>query len=123
MNKGLLSVDEALERLLEGARPVAETESVSTMQAAGRVLAAAQRSAMSVPRLDNSAMDGYALRVGDLSGAGTRLKVTQKIFAGAVGAPLAKGTAARIYTGAPIPQGADAIVIQRTPPPKAIRSW
>jgi len=112
MNKGLVSVDEALERLLAGARPVAETESVPTLSAGGRVLAVAQRSTMNVPRLDNSAMDGYALRVGDLSGPGTRLKVTQKIFAGAVGAPLAKGTAARIYTGAPIPQGADAIVIQ-----------
>ena len=63
MNKGLLSVDEALERLLAGARPVAETASVSTLSAAGRVLAAAQRSTMNVPPLDNSAMDGYAVRL------------------------------------------------------------
>jgi molybdopterin molybdotransferase len=112
MNKGMLNVDEALERLLGGARPVAETEAIPTLAAAGRVLAQAQRSTMNVPRLDNSAMDGYALRVGDLSGPGARLKVTQKIFAGAVGAPLAKGTAARIYTGAPVPSGADAIVMQ-----------
>jgi molybdopterin molybdotransferase len=112
MNKGLLSVDEALERLLAGARPVAETESVSTLSAVGRVLAAAQRSTMNVPPLDNSAMDGYAVRLADLKGAEPRLKVAQKILAGAVGAQLAAGTAARIFTGAPIPPGADAIVMQ-----------
>jgi molybdopterin molybdotransferase len=112
MNKGLLSVDEALERLLAGAHPVAETESSTTLSAAGRVLAAAQRSAMNVPPLDNSAMDGYAVRLADLKGSEPRLKVTQKIFAGAVGGPLAPGTAARIFTGAPIPPGADAVVMQ-----------
>ena len=112
MNKGLLSVDEALERLLAGAHPVAETESVTTLSAAGRVLAAAQRSAMNVPPLDNSAMDGYALRLADLKGAEPRLRVAQKIFAGAVGGPLVAGTAARIFTGAPIPPGADAVVMQ-----------
>src|SRR5262249_14707497 len=58
MNKGLLSVDEALERVLAGARPVAETETVPTLSAAGRVLAIGQRSTMNVPPLDNSAMDG-----------------------------------------------------------------
>jgi len=112
MNKGLLSVDEALERLLAGARPVAETESVSTLSASGRVLAAAQRSTMNVPPLDNSAMDGYAVRLADLKGPEPRLKVAQKILAGAVGAQLAPGTAARIFTGAPIPPGADAVVMQ-----------
>jgi molybdopterin molybdotransferase len=112
MNKGLLSVDEALERLLAGAHPVAETETVPTLSAAGRVLAVAQRSTMSVPPMDNSAMDGYALRLADLKGAEPRLKVSQKILAGAVGGPLAPGTAARIFTGAPIPPGADAVVMQ-----------
>ena len=112
MNKGLLSVDEALERLLAGARPVAETETVPTLSAAGRVLAAAQRSTMNVPPMDNSAMDGYALRLADLKGAEPRLKVAQKILAGSVGVPLAAGTAARIFTGAPIPSGADAVVMQ-----------
>jgi molybdopterin molybdotransferase len=112
MNKGLLSVDEALERLLAGARPVAETESVATLSAAGRVLAQAQRSTMNVPPMDNSAMDGYAVRLADLKGPEPRLKVAQKILAGAVGAPLAAGTAARIFTGAPIPPGADAVVMQ-----------
>jgi len=112
MNKGLLDVDEALERLLAAAHPVAEIETVPTLSAAGRVLAAAQRSTMNVPPLDNSAMDGYALRLADLKGAEPRLRVAQKIFAGAVGSPLAAGTAARIFTGAPIPAGADAVVMQ-----------
>lgn len=112
MNKGTLSVDEALERLLAGARAVAETETVPTLSAAGRVLATAQRSTMNVPPLDNSAMDGYAVRLADLKGSEPRLKVSQKILAGSVGAPLSAGTAARIFTGAPIPAGADAVVMQ-----------
>ena len=62
MNKGLLSVDEALGVLLEGARPLAEIETVPTLEATGRVLAVAQTSTMDVPPMDNSAMDGYALR-------------------------------------------------------------
>src|SRR6266853_1479307 len=112
MNKGLLNVDEALERLLAGARPVAEAETVATLSATGRVLAAAQRSTMNVPPMDNSAMDGYAVRLEDLKGPEPRLKVTQKIPAGSMGKPLVAGTAARIFTGAPIPAGADAIVMQ-----------
>ena len=112
MNKGLLNVDEALEQLLAGARPVLETETVPTLSATGRVLAAAQRSTMNVPPMDNSAMDGYAVRTADLRGPDTRLKVAQKIQAGSIGKPLAPGTAARIFTGAPIPAGADAIVMQ-----------
>jgi molybdopterin molybdotransferase len=112
MNKGLLNVDEALERLLAGARPVSETETVPTSSATGRVLAVAQRSTMNVPPMDNSAMDGYAVRLADLQRPDTRLKVTQKIPAGSMGKPLAPGTAARIFTGAPIPPGADAIVMQ-----------
>jgi len=112
MNKGLLSVDDALERLLSGARPVAERETVATLEAAGRVLAEAQRSAMNVPPMDNSAMDGYAVRRADVRAPGARLQVSQRIAAGSVGRPLAPGTAARIFTGAPVPEGADAIVIQ-----------
>jgi molybdopterin molybdotransferase len=108
MNKGLLSVDEALAQMLARARPVAEVEEVATLEATGRVLARAQRSTMNVPPLDNSAMDGYAVRVSD----GLKLKVAQRIMAGSVGEPLAPGTAARIFTGAPIPSGADAVVMQ-----------
>jgi molybdopterin molybdotransferase len=109
MNKGLLSVDEALAQLLAGAKPVAEIEDVPTLEATGRVLGRAQRSVMDVPPMDNSAMDGYAVRAAEASG---KLKVTQKIMAGSVGAPLEPGTAARIFTGAPIPPGADAVVMQ-----------
>ena len=108
MNKGLLSVDEALEVLLAGARPVQDVEEVPTLEATGRVLARAQSSTMDVPPMDNSAMDGYAVRIAD----GARLKVAQRIMAGAVGKALEPGTAARIFTGAPIPPGCDAIVMQ-----------
>ena len=112
MNPGLLSVDEALVQLMAGATPVVEVEQVPTMDAAGRVLARAQTSAMNVPPMDNSAMDGYAVRLADLSDLKTKLKVTQRIAAGSVGRPLEPGSAARIFTGAPVPPGADAIVMQ-----------
>jgi molybdopterin molybdotransferase len=110
MNKGLLSVDEALAQLLAAAKPVPDIEEVATLEATGRVLAKPQRSTMDVPPMDNSAMDGYALRISDLKGS--PLKVSQKIMAGAVGGLLQPGTAARIFTGAPIPPGADAVVMQ-----------
>ena len=108
MTQGLLSVDEALARLLAEAKPVAQVEEVPTLEATNRILARAQRSTMDVPPMDNSAMDGYAVSTKDSS----RLKVAQKIMAGSVGQPLEKGTAARIFTGAPIPPGADAVVMQ-----------
>ena len=108
MNQGLLSVDEALARLLAEAKPVPDVEQVPTLEATNRILARAQTSTMDVPPMDNSAMDGYAVSTKDAS----RLKVAQKIMAGSVGKPLEKGTAARIFTGAPIPQGADAVVMQ-----------
>jgi len=111
MNKGLLSVDEALQTLLSSVQPVTEVEEVPTLRATNRVLARAQRSTMDVPPMDNSAMDGYAVRVADLA-KGRRLKVAQKIMAGAESKPLEAGTAARIFTGAPIPAGADAVVMQ-----------
>ena len=111
MNKGLLSVDEALAQLLSAAKPVADVEEVATLEATGRVLARPQRSTMDVPPLDNSAMDGYALRLSDLK-AKNSLLVKQRIMAGSVGKPLEPGTAARIFTGAPIPPGADAVVMQ-----------
>ena len=109
MNKGLLSVDEALAQMLAGARPVTDVEEVPTLEATGRVLARAQRSTMNVPPMDNSAMDGYAIRVAD---SGRPLKIGQRIMAGSIGEPLQPGTAARIFTGAPIPPGADAVVMQ-----------
>jgi molybdopterin molybdotransferase len=111
MNKGLLSVDEALEQLLAAAKPVADIEEVAALEATNRVLARPQRSTMDVPPMDNSAMDGYAVRLSDLKSKSS-LKVAQRIMAGAVGGLLEAGTAARIFTGAPIPPGADAVVMQ-----------
>ena len=111
MNQGLLSVEAALEQMLAGARPVAEVEEVPTLEATNRVLARAQRSTMDVPPMDNSAMDGYAVRLSDLKEKNS-LVVKQRIMAGSVGKPLEPGTAARIFTGASIPPGADAVVMQ-----------
>ena len=68
MNKGLLSVDEALAQLLLRATPVSGIEEVPTLEASGRILARAQRSTMDVPPMDNSSMDGYAVRTSDLGG-------------------------------------------------------
>jgi len=107
-----MSVDEALAAMLSGARAVAEVEELATLVANGRVLARAQRSTMNVPPMDNSAMDGYAVRLADVKAAGTRLRIAQRIAAGSVGQPLEPGTAARIFTGAPVPAGADAVVMQ-----------
>src|SRR5690349_5035964 len=106
-NKPLMELDQALSLLLAGAKPVVDSEMVSTFEAVGRVLAQPQYSAINVPPLDNSSMDGYAVRCADVSTVGTTLAVSQRIPAGAVGAPLAAGTTARIFTGAPVPPGAD----------------
>ena len=110
----LLSLDEALARLVAGATAarIVETESISTFDAFGRVLAADVVSAIDVPPADNSSMDGYAVRVADAVTAGAMLPVSQRIPAGSVGPALAAGTAARIFTGAQVPAGADAIVMQ-----------
>ncbi|MDP2792627.1 MAG: molybdopterin molybdotransferase MoeA [Sulfurisoma sp.] len=112
MNKNLLSFDDALARLLDAAQPLTETEAAPLLEADGRVLAAPLLSGLDVPPLDNSAMDGYALRCADVLAAGTRLPVSQRIPAGSVGHHLAPGSAARIFTGAPVPEGADAVVMQ-----------
>ena len=111
MNKGLLSVDQALAQLLAGAAPVSGIEDVAALEASGRILARAQRSAMDVPPMDNSAMDGFAVRTSEVK-ARAKLRIGQKIMAGSVGKPLEAGTAARIFTGAPMPPGADAVVMQ-----------
>ncbi|QID17658.1 molybdopterin molybdotransferase MoeA [Nitrogeniibacter mangrovi] len=108
----LLSFTEARDTLLARARPVTGTELVGTLTAAGRVLAEPVRSGLNVPPMDNSSMDGYAVRCADVTATGTRLRVAQRIPAGSVGHALEPGTAARIFTGAPVPEGADAIVMQ-----------
>ena len=108
----MLSYEQALEKLLAAAQPVAEIRSQPLTAAAGRVLAVAQRSTVAVPPLDNSAMDGYAVRTADITAAGICLPISQRIPAGTVGTALQPGTAARIFTGAPVPAGADAVVMQ-----------
>ncbi len=112
MTNGMLSVDEALAKLLAGARTVNEVETVPTLGATGRVLAHARASSLKVPPLDNSSLDGYAVRAADCASGSARLRIAQRIPAGAVGKPLEPGTAARIFTGAPIPPGADAVIPQ-----------
>ncbi len=109
----LRSLDDALADLLGHAAPLGRTESVSTFEADGRVLVRDLVSALQVPPQDNSSMDGYALRCADVAAAGAAgLPVSQRIPAGSASQPLQVGTVARIFTGAPLPEGADAIVMQ-----------
>jgi molybdopterin molybdotransferase len=105
-------LDLALAELLAFAMPLTPAESVSTFDADGRVLAQDLLSGLDVPAHDNSAMDGYAVRCADWADAGTLLQVSQRIPAGSSGHLLAPASAARIFTGAPIPPGADAVVMQ-----------
>src|SRR6218665_609231 len=108
----LQSLDDAVGRLLGGVGPLGRTERLATAQALGRVLAADVVSTLDVPPADNTAMDGYALCAADLSGSGTVLPGSRRVPAGIVPAALQPGTAARIFTGAQIPAGADAVVMQ-----------
>ena len=110
----LLSLAEVLQRLLAVAndRVIAEIDKLDTFDALGRVLAKGVSSALDVPPADNSAMDGYVMRAADVPAPGTVLTVSQRIPAGVVGQPLQAGTAARIFTGAQVPTGADAVVMQ-----------
>lgn len=107
----MLGFEDALEFLICAAQPVREVRRLPLKAAVGRVLAADQQSTVNVPSLDNSAMDGYAVRVADLA-AGVALPVSQRIPAGCVGEALQAGSVARIFTGAPVPPGADAVVMQ-----------
>ena len=108
----LLPLEEALARLLvlAEAAPIAETETLPAGAAAGRVLAEPLRSGVDLPPWPNSAMDGYALCLADWQGE--PLAVSQQVFAGQAPAPLARGTCARIFTGAPLPAGADTVEMQ-----------
>lgn len=107
----LTPLADALALLLERVSPLQDTECVPLLTALGRVLAEPVVSAIDVPPADNSAMDGYALRSVDLQQGGT-LTVSQRIAAGEVGETVQAGEAARIFTGAPVPAGADAVVMQ-----------
>ena len=108
----MLTAQQALDHLLSDARTVSEFENVAMQAALGRVLAEDVNSMVDVPPLDNTAMDGYAVRCADTAIVGQVLKVAQRIPAGSVGMHLDVGTAARIFTGAPVPPGADAVIMQ-----------
>jgi molybdopterin molybdotransferase len=108
----MLSATEALDLLLGALRPISHSEPVATLDANGRVLAQDQISLLDVPPMDNTQMDGYAVRAADCTSGQATLRVSQRIPAGYVGQALEPGTVARIFTGAMIPQGADAVVMQ-----------
>ena len=113
----LMSLDDALQALLAHIQPLARFETVPTLDADGRVLAQDLVSALQVPAFDNSSMDGYAVRSADVQQIGAELAVTQRIPAGHFGQALLPGQTARIFTGAPLPPGADAIVMQEQAEP------
>lgn len=108
----MISTADALATLLAAAKPLAGTETLSTFDALNRVLAADVVSTLDVPPMNTSSMDGYAVRVADLAQGSRHLPVSQRIPAGHAPQPLAAGTAARIFTGATVPPGADAVVMQ-----------
>lgn len=110
--QALMPVEQAIARLLEMAEasPIIERERVSLAEAQGRVLAVDLIATLDLPPWPNSAMDGYALRLADWTGE--PLPVSQRIFAGQAPEPLAVGTCARIFTGAPMPEGADCVEMQ-----------
>lgn len=105
----LQSLDQALDQLLTNVRPAVESESVGLDLALGRVLAADLHARLDVPPWHNSAMDGYAVRSSE---AGQSLPIVQRIAAGERPEPLPEAAVARIFTGAPLPPGADAVVMQ-----------
>ncbi|WP_310383728.1 gephyrin-like molybdotransferase Glp [Roseateles sp.] len=106
------SLDEALARLLATVKPLGSSETLPTADALGRILAEPVVSLVAVPPADNSSMDGYALCAADVAILGSVLPVAQRVPAGVVGAVHQAGTAARIFTGAQIPVGADAVIMQ-----------
>jgi len=108
----LTPIDTALDQVIALLPRISDAEELPLLQATGRVLAQDCVSPIDVPGHCNSAMDGYAVRTADLSDGLPELRITQRIAAGEVGQPLAAGEAARIFTGAAVPEGADAVVMQ-----------
>ncbi len=107
----MLTIEAARELLLSAARPLTDTQSVRLADALGRVLAQPVVSSINVPPFDNSAMDGYAIRLQDV-GLGEALPVSQRVAAGQMALDIQPGTAVRILTGAPLPAGADTVIMQ-----------
>ena len=109
MQQKLLPLEEVLKILDESAEPIGDHETVELHRADGRILAQELSAPFDVPDFDNSRMDGYAVRAQDCH---TSLPISQVIAAGDQARPLAAGTAARIFTGAFLPAGADTVVMQ-----------
>lgn len=108
----MLSFEQAREQLLAAARPITDVEELPTQSGGGRILARPVVALVDVPPVDNAQMDGYAVRCSDAAAVPVTLPVALRIAAGQAAAPLPPGAAARIFTGAPIPAGADAVVMQ-----------
>ncbi len=110
---GLIAIDQAIAQLLGHAKPAVTTEEITLSAALHRVLASDVISTLNVPPFDSSAMDGYAINRTDLASDGTtHLPLSQRITAGRPSQPLQANTAARIFTGAPLPAGANCVVMQ-----------
>ena len=110
----LLAIDDVERLINERVTPVAETETAALRDARGRVLAADVVAPIDLPPFDNSAVDGYAVRHADVGAKGeTTLRIADRLTAGrAAEHAIAEGEAIRIFTGAPMPQGADTVFMQ-----------
>lgn len=108
----MLSVNAAIDSLLDGARRLVASEEIDLISAFGRTLAEDIIASIDVPPADNSAMDGYAFRHNDWQDAQSVLPISQRITAGSVPQALKPETSARIFTGAEVPAGADTVVMQ-----------
>lgn len=113
-NGPLLPIEQAAKLMAEQIPPVEETETVALKHALGRVAAADVKSPLALPSFENAAVDGYAVRHGDIGASGdTTFKIVERVFAGEKAArALVPGDAARIFTGAPMPAGADTVYMQ-----------
>lgn len=109
----LLALDEAVAAFRTRVAAVPEIEDVPLIAAAGRVLADDLLAPLAIPSFDNSAVDGYALRIADVPAGGTTLRVIDRVAAGqGAVVPIESGTAIRVFTGAPLPPGADTVYMQ-----------
>ncbi len=112
MSSGLTPLADAIRLILDSVCEIDELETIPLLEASKRILAEDCHATIDVPSLANSAMDGFAVRAADVENAPATLPVTQRIAAGQWGEELQPGQAARIFTGAPLPAGADAVVMQ-----------
>ena len=108
----LTRLEDALEHILQHVPMLTDTEEVALNHLSGRVISETVKAAINVPGYDNSAMDGFAVNTDYVKAVGTVLSISQIIPAGKTGVKLEAGTAARIFTGAPVPEGANAVILQ-----------